>query len=276
VEERWHNDLYEHLAAGSASQTNPIAATLLETLDEPRFREIREIILDEMHLYPGAVSLEIGCGPGMLAEDILSRTGPGSLAYGIDINPHFIRIAQQRAEMLGLRGTEFVTGDCHTLPYGNEMFDAVVAERLLMHVAPISRVLSEISRVLTIGGRAVLVDYDPYSAFASGPNPTITSRVLASAATMYATPLAARETPSACEQAGLVVERVRGHLLVFEDASIDAAGGIASVWSEHAVAGRQVDRSTVQRWMLSIKRAAADGRFLIAIPHIITVATKGY
>lgn len=276
MEERWQNDLYEHLAAGSASQTNPIAASLLETLDEPRFREIRDIVLDEMQLYPGAVTLEVGCGPGMLAEEILARTGPGSLSCGIDINPHFIRIAEQRVEVLGLTGAEFVTGDCHTLPYDDEMFDAVVAERLLMHVAPISRVLSEISRVLTIGGRAVLVDYDPYSAFAAGPNPTITSRVLASAATMYASPHAARETPAACQQVGLIVERVRGHLLVFEDATIDSAGGIAAVWGEHAVAGRQVDRSTVQRWLLAIERAAAEGRFMIAIPHIITVATRSY
>ncbi|HUG15089.1 MAG TPA: methyltransferase domain-containing protein [Thermomicrobiales bacterium] len=260
----------------SAAHTNPIAASLLETLDEPRFQEIRAIALDEMHLYPGAVSLEVGCGPGMLTEEILARTGPGSLAHGIDINPHFIRIATQRAEMLGLAGAEFVTGDCHTLPYDDEMFDAVVAERLLMHVAPITRVLSEISRVLTIGGRAVLIDYDPYCAFAAGPNPTITSRMLASAATMYATPLAARETPSACARVGLIVERVRGHLLVFEDATLHTAGGIASAWSEHAVAGRQVDRGTVQRWMLAVERAAAEGRFMIAIPHIMTVATRSY
>jgi ubiquinone/menaquinone biosynthesis C-methylase UbiE len=275
-QQHWQNDLYAHLAAAPAAQTNPVAAGLLETLDDARFRELRDVVLDEMQLYPGAVSLEIGCGPGMLAEDALARTGPGSLHFGLDLNPHFIDIAQRRAELLGLEGCTFVTADCHTLPFEDETFDAVAAERLLMHVAPISRIISEAARVLTIGGRAVFVDYDPYSAFAAGPNPTITSRVLASAAAMYASPLAARETAHACAAAGLVVERVRGHLLVFDDPEPRTVTGIAPTWAEHATAGRQVDRGTVQRWMRAVERAAEQGSFMIAIPHVITIATRSY
>jgi ubiquinone/menaquinone biosynthesis C-methylase UbiE len=275
-EGRWQNDLYEHLAAAPASQTNPLAAGLLETLDDPRFQEMRSIVLDEMQLYPGAVSLEIGCGPGMLAEETLARTGPGSLHFGLDLNPHFIAIAQHRAEVLGLEGSTFITADCHTLPFEDETFDAVVAERLLMHVAPIGRILRETVRVLTVGGRAVFVDYDPYTAFAAGPNPTITSRVLASAAALYASPLAARQTAHLCTAAGLLVERVRGHLLVFEDPHLRTVSGIAPTWAEHAIGGRQVDRSTVQRWLRAVERAAEQGDFLIAIPHIITIATRPY
>lgn len=273
-EEIWQNDLYEQLAHGSAAQVNPLAASLLETLDDPRFRELREGVLDDLQLYPGAVSLELGCGPGMLVEDIAARTGPDSLVFGLDLNPHFIRVAEKRAEMLELKSARFLVADCHTIPFDDESFDSVVAERLLMHVSPISRVIREVNRVLTVGGRAVFVDYDPYSCFAAGPAPTITSRVLASAATMYASPLAARNTAHVCIAAGMYVERVRGHLLVMEDARARSASGVASVWAEHAMAGRQVDRSTVQRWQLAVERAAQQGQFLIGIPHIITVATR--
>jgi len=274
AQEHWQNDLYEQLAMGSAAQTNPIAASLLESLDDQRFKALRDTIIDEAHLYPGAVALEIGCGPGMMLEGIADRVGPDGEIHGLDLNPHFIDIASRRARMLGMDQARFVTADCHTLPYPDETFDAVLAERLLMHVAPISRVLAEVSRVLTIGGRAVLADYDPFSAFAAGPQPTITSRVLASAAAMYASPLAARETPSACIEVGLYVEQVRGHLQVFEDPNAPNVRGIAAVWAEHAIAGRQVDRSTVKRWERAVERAIGQRRFMIAIPHIITVVTR--
>jgi SAM-dependent methyltransferase len=273
-DESWHNDLYEQLAHAAAAQVNPLAAGLLETLDDPRFRALRALFLDELHLYPGAATLEVGCGPGMLLETILERAGADAVVAGVDINPHFINVARQRAEMLGVPNSTFVAADCHTLPFEDGSFDAVVAERLLMHVAPIARVIDEMARVLTAGGRLVLVDYDPYSAFAAGPNPTITARVLASCAAIYASPLAARETPKACVDAGLYVERVRGHLLVCEDATAPTIGGIAPVWAEHAILGRQVDRGTVQRWLLAVERAAEHGQFLIALPHIITVATR--
>jgi ubiquinone/menaquinone biosynthesis C-methylase UbiE len=272
--QEWHNDLYEQLASAGAAQVNPIAAGLLETLDDQRFQEMRAGILDDLRLYPGAVTLELGCGPGMLTEQIVERAAPDGLVFGLDINPHFVSIAEQRVEMLGIDGARFLVADCHTIPFDDESFDAVVAERLLMHVAPISRVISEIARVLTVGGRVVLVDYDPYSCFAAGPNPAITPRVLTSAAVMYASPRAARETPSACVAAGLYIERVRGHLLVFENADAPTVAGIASTWAEHAIVGREVDRGTVQRWLRAIERAGEQRQFLLAIPHIITVATR--
>jgi SAM-dependent methyltransferase len=273
-QEGWQNDLYEQLASAGAAQVNPLAAGLLETLDDPRFQAMRESFLDDLHLYPGASTLEVGCGPGMLLEPIHERAGPDGPIVGLDLNPHFIRVAEQRAAMLGFANARFLTADCHTLPFEDGTFDAVVAEKLLMHVAPIARVIREMARVLTVGGRLVLVDYDPYSAFAAGPNPTITSRVLASAATVYASPQAARETARACVDAGLYVEKVHGHLLVCEDPNARTARGIAPVWADHAIMGRQVDPGTVQRWLRAVERAIDQRQFLIAIPHIITVANR--
>ena len=78
AEEIWENDLYEQLAAAGALHANPVAASLLETLDDARFRALRAAFLDDLHLYPGAVTLELGCGPGMLVEDLVARTGEES------------------------------------------------------------------------------------------------------------------------------------------------------------------------------------------------------
>lgn len=272
--EVWTNDLYAQLAAGPAKQANPIAAALLQTLDDPRFQQLRAGLLDALHLYPGAQALELGCGPGILLEELHARVGPEGAVHGLDLNPHFIHVANRRAQLLELTNARFVTADCHTLPYDDGAFDAVVAEKLLMHVAPLRRVLREVARVLTPGGRVALADYDPYTILTAGPDPALTARVMASAAELYASPAAARDTPAACAEAGLQVEQVRGYLQVFEDPNLPTVAGIPEVWHEHAAAGRQVDRGTARRWLKAIEMAAEQGYFLIAIPFIITTATK--
>src|SRR4051794_6072260 len=115
--ETWHNDLYEQLAAASAAQVNPLAAGLLESLDDPRFQALRDALLDELHLYPGAAVLEVGCGPGILLEGMAQRVGPEGRVAGLDLNPHFINIAKRRAKMLGYADATFVAADCHILPF---------------------------------------------------------------------------------------------------------------------------------------------------------------
>lgn len=273
-QETWQNDIYEVLAAGSATEVNPIAGALLQTLDDRRFQALRNTLLDDLHLYPDASVLEVGCGPGMLLEGLHERVGTEGKICGIDINPHFINVANRRVEMLGYTNATFVAGDCHTLPYEDGSFDAIVAEKVLMHVSPISRVIDEMNRVLSVGGRLVLADYDPFTIMTAGPDPALTARVLASAAKVYASPYAARDTVRACVDAGLYIEQVHGHLLVLEDPYSKTVAGITNVWYEHAASGRQVDRGTARRWLKAIEMTAKEGRFMIAIPNIITVASK--
>ncbi|MFW6075143.1 MAG: methyltransferase domain-containing protein, partial [Chloroflexota bacterium] len=223
---------------------------------------------------PGGVVLDIGCGPGLLLEPLHERvTSEGSI-HGLDLNPHFISVAERRAEMLELTNATFTVDDCHELPYRDEVFDAVVAEKLLMHVAPISRVLEEVKRVLVPGGRAVFIDYDPYTIMVAGPDPTITFRVMASAARVYASPTAARETALLCSKAGLYVEQVQGYLQVFEDPRARTVEGVPEVWSDHAAGGHLVEADTARRWLKAVERAARDGRFMITIPYIYTVVIR--
>lgn len=268
------NDLYELLAEGSAEGSKPIAAALLQTLGDPRFDNLRGILLDELHLIPGGVALEVGCGPGILVDGLYERVTEDGSIHGLDLNPHFIEVAERRAELLNISNSTYSTGDCHELPYRNEMFDAIVAEKLLMHVAPLAPVLGEMKRVLAPGGRLVVTDYDPYTIMAAGPDPAVTARIMASAARVYASPLASRETAHVCREVGFEVETVRGYLQVFEDPDIPTVAGVPEVWSDHAAAGRQVEPGTARRWLSMVELAAREGRFMIAIPYVITVAVK--
>ncbi|MBF6619470.1 MAG: class I SAM-dependent methyltransferase [Patulibacter sp.] len=103
----------------------------------------------------GAAILEYGCGPGSLAFD-LGRAGYD--VTGIDISPVAIEQATQRAADEGLsERVRFVVMNAEAMTLDDDSFDVVCGSGIIHHL-DIDRALSEISRVLRPGGRAVFVE----------------------------------------------------------------------------------------------------------------------
>lgn len=96
-------------------------------------REIFDRII--ARLRPGA-TLEIGTGPGFFADYHPGMTG-------LDVAPFYPAV---------------VPGDVHDMPFSAAAFANVVAVDVLHHLASPGRALSEIARVLSPGGRLVLVE----------------------------------------------------------------------------------------------------------------------
>jgi SAM-dependent methyltransferase len=92
--------------------------------------------------------LEVGCGPGELAERI--RVDLGASVVAIDISPRMVELA------LG-RGVDAQLGDVQDMPFPDASFDCAVAAWMLYHVPDVDRALGELARVLRPGGRLVAV-----------------------------------------------------------------------------------------------------------------------
>jgi 2-polyprenyl-3-methyl-5-hydroxy-6-metoxy-1,4-benzoquinol methylase len=90
--------------------------------------------------------LEVGCGWGELAEWIGRESDAEVVAT--DLSPHMVKLATQR-------GLAASVVDVQSLPFGDGMFDVVVAAWMLYHVPDLQRGLGEIARVLRPGGRLV-------------------------------------------------------------------------------------------------------------------------
>jgi SAM-dependent methyltransferase len=88
--------------------------------------------------------LDFGCGDGTAVEEGLSR---GLDIYGSEI---FYEGGSYRegARKTGLLGTRILEAKPSVIPFPNQSFDAVYANMVFEHVADLSRVLSEIARVL--------------------------------------------------------------------------------------------------------------------------------
>ncbi|HEY3276316.1 MAG TPA: bifunctional 2-polyprenyl-6-hydroxyphenol methylase/3-demethylubiquinol 3-O-methyltransferase UbiG [Syntrophorhabdaceae bacterium] len=96
----------------------------------------------------GKLALEVGCGGGVLCEEI-GRMGFSSV--GIDLSVPSLRVALNHSRAEGM-DIGYAGGRAESLPCRDNAFDVVFCCDVLEHVASVGRVISEISRVLRPGG----------------------------------------------------------------------------------------------------------------------------
>ena len=102
-------------------------------------------LLDAGEVTRGMTVLDVACGPGYVAEEVLAR---GAKPLGLDFSEEMIRIARQRCPQI-----DFQEGDAQALPFEQDSFDAVVMNFGLLHLARPEAAFAEALRVLKPGGR---------------------------------------------------------------------------------------------------------------------------
>ena len=110
---------------------------------------------------PGGRVLDVGCGPGHLANR-LARDHHLEVT-GLDLDPAMIERARANAERAAPTDGRpaFVVGSVAALPFPDASFDLVVSTLSLHHWADSAAGQAEISRVLRPGGRALVWDIRP-------------------------------------------------------------------------------------------------------------------
>ncbi|MGQ0549087.1 MAG: class I SAM-dependent methyltransferase [Armatimonadota bacterium] len=96
----------------------------------------------------GKVWLDVGCGTGALAQNILEHANPKSVK-GIDPSPGFIEYAKAR---IGTARAGFEVGDAQSLPIETSSVDVAVAGLALNFVPEAPRAVAEMARVVRRGG----------------------------------------------------------------------------------------------------------------------------
>lgn len=89
--------------------------------------------------------LEIGCGPGALAQ-ALHRWYPNAQIMAVDRDSNFISFAKENCP-----GIEFLEGDATALPFDADTFDVTISNTVQEHVEP-AAFWGEQLRVLKKGG----------------------------------------------------------------------------------------------------------------------------
>ena len=99
--------------------------------------------------------LEIGCGCGSEAE-LFARAGAQYTA--LDLTNAAVSLTRKRFQLSKLEG-RFLQGDAESLPFADDSFDVVYSHGVLHHTPDTPRTIREIHRVLSPGGRAMIMLY---------------------------------------------------------------------------------------------------------------------
>ena len=160
---------------GSAGQAS-CCPTPAETDD--RFGSARYTQLDRDDLPVAAVAASLGCGnptavadlrPGERVLDLGSgggidvllsakRVGPSGYAYGVDMTEEMLDLARANAAQAGAINVEFVQGTIEDVPLPDASVDVVISNCVINLSVDKPKVLAEIFRLLTPGGRIGISD----------------------------------------------------------------------------------------------------------------------
>src|SRR5438270_3787680 len=86
---------------------------------------------DGLHLREGAHVLDVGCGTGDDVRMLAELVGPHGRVDGVDVSAAMVRTARERGLPENARVQQAEAGE---LPFEDETFDAVRAERVFQHL----------------------------------------------------------------------------------------------------------------------------------------------
>jgi len=236
----------------------------------------RVAILAALRLMPGEHLVDIGVGPGLLAEDASRMVGEEGRVVGIDVSEAMITMARTRCA--ALTQAEFFIADAAKLELPDAGFDAAVSTQVYEYVEEIAAALKELHRVIKPGGRAIILDTDWDSIVWHASDPTLMGRVLGCWDAHLADPHLPATLSSKLRRAGFQVQRVEivPMMSVGYQPHSYAAGIMRGILSfvRNNGADHGLSSDEIQSWYDDQLRLAEKGDFFFSLNRYLFVANK--
>ena len=119
------------------------------------FQEWAPRVVSTARIRSGHRVLDVACGTGVLAREVVSRVGSAGSVTGLDPNSGMLTVARRLTPEV-----EWRVGKAETMPFQDGSFDAVVSQFGLMFFSDRHQSLREMLRVLTPGGTIAVAVWD--------------------------------------------------------------------------------------------------------------------
>lgn len=230
-------------------------------------------VLERLAPKPGERALDIGCGPGFLAQSLGKAVGASGGVDAVDASDSMIAIAQRRCK--DLPQVNIRKADAQSLPFEDASFDLAAVLQVYEFVPDVDRAIAELARVLKPGARAAVMDTDWESAvWASGDDARM-RRVLEAWDEHVPHPHLVRGLVAKLRTHGLVAHRVEVFPLLNPAFDPDTySAGMIEIVSAY-VAGRcGLSVQDMQEWKQDLARSGREGAYFFSLNRYVFMAGK--
>ena len=141
----------------------------MSVLEGPRDWQDAEKVMDMLGIKKGDIVADIGAGAGYFTLPMAQRVGAEGLVYAEDVQQAMVDYLSKKIETLELRNIRVVMGrpDDPTLP--EDSLNLALLANTYHEVGMPLLLLENIRKELKIGGRLVVIDWDPEKESPIGP-----------------------------------------------------------------------------------------------------------
>ena len=233
----------------------------------------RRLVRAALAAAPGERILDIGCGPGFYARELLDEIGPSGSIVAVDASPDMLELARHRCG--GYDNVTFREGNATALPVDDGVFDAALCVQVMEYVPDSPAALAEIDRVLRPGGRALIWDVCWGTVWWHSADPERMRRVLSAWDEHLVHPSLPRRLGADLRAAGFVDVAVAGHSFATVDYDDESFAVMMLGMAADFVPGRGgVTGDEVEAWLAEQRDLAERGEFFFEGTQFCFTARK--
>ena len=221
----------------------------------------------------GECILDVGCGPGLLVQDLAIEVGSEGQVVGIDTSASMLELAERRCA--NLPQVEFVEGDASSIAAVDGTYDAAACVQVLLYIENTNQVLKEIHRVLKPGGRIVIMETDWRGMVLNNRDQVLTDKMAAAWDRKVPSPnLPARLGPLLRQQ-GFAATSVEAFPILSTSYRREGfSGGMLAQFASLARKDGTVSEADSRAWVEDLKRLGAEDAYFFCINRFLFSAVK--
>ena len=231
----------------------------------------RERVRSLLALRSGEAVLDIGCGPGFLADEMALDVGLEGRVEAIDRSEDMLQRA--RARCAGRTQAAFHEGEATELPFPDSSFDAAAVVQVYEFVADAGRALAELYRVLRPGGRAVVVDTDWASLIWEAADGARAERILRAWDEHLAHSHLPRSLPRLLRNAGFDLMTAEPYTTMSLEPE-PFSGGMAKMIAAFVPGRGGVTAEEANAWMADLAETAAKGAYFFSLTACLFLVSR--